>query len=222
MATLLVPNNKKTKMYWVVIGVELVVILALGYGFLAKGKQLGTKDDQITDLEKGREVLMGQLQDLQENTVSLETYTRLTTAVQSLKTAAISSGQMTIAQAAGPEQICMAVRQILQRPQVAISPTASKPSSASEIDFHITIVENEIARLGVIDTTKPDKKYDLAIFYMQKVLDGIGYQLGGAVTSTNQAVMKFQTDNQLKADGKIGAKTWEKVRQLWNAKKPKA
>jgi peptidoglycan hydrolase-like protein with peptidoglycan-binding domain len=57
---------------------------------------------------------------------------------------------------------------------------------------------------------------------MQKVLDGIGYQQGGAATSTSQAVMKFQADNQLKADGKIGAKTWEKVRQLWNAKKPKA
>ncbi len=129
---------------------------------------------------------------------------------------------MTIAQAAGPEQICAAVRQILQKPQNPVATTASQPSSASEIDFHITIVENEIARLGVIDTTKPDKKYDLAIFYMQKVLDGVGYGLSGTVTSTNQAVMKFQTDNQLKADGKIGAKTWEKVRQLWNSKKPKA
>jgi len=222
MATLLVPNNKNTKMYWVVMGVELVVILALGYGFLSKGNQLSTKDDQITELEKGREVLMGQLQDLQKNTVSAENYARLTTAVQSLKTAAISSGQMTIAQAAGPEQICAAVRQILQKPQTPVVQTASKPSSASEIDFHITIVVNEIARLGVIDTTKPDKKYDLAIFYMQKVLDGVGYGLSGTVTSTNQAVMKFQTDNQLKADGKIGAKTWEKVRQLWNSKKPKA
>lgn len=222
MATLLVPSNKKAKMYWVVMGVELVVILALGYGFLSKGKQLSTKDDQITELEKGREVLVGQLQDLQKNTVSAENYARLTTAVQSLKTAAISSGQMSIAQAAGPEQICAAVRQILQKPQTAVTTTASQPSSASEIDFHITVVENEIARLGVIDTTKPDKKYDLAVFYMQKVLDGIGYQLGGAVTGTSQAVMKFQADNQLKADGKIGAKTWEKVRQLWNAKKPKA
>jgi hypothetical protein len=222
MATLLVPSNKKAKMYWVVMGVELVVILALGYGFLSKGKQLSTKDDQITELEKGREILVGQLQDLQKNTVSAENYARLTTAVQSLKTAAISSGQMTIAQAAGPEQICAAVRQILQKPQTPVTTTASQPSSASEIDFHITVVENEIARLGVIDTTKPDKKYDLAIFYMQKVLDGIGYQLGGALTGTSQAVMKFQTDNQLKADGKIGAKTWEKVRQLWNAKKPKA
>ncbi|HML76168.1 MAG TPA: peptidoglycan-binding domain-containing protein [Anaerohalosphaeraceae bacterium] len=222
MATLLVPSNKKAKMYWVVMGVELVVILALGYGFLSKGKQLSTKDDQITELEKGREILVGQLQDLQKNTVSAENYARLTTAVQSLKTAAISSGQMSIAQAAGPEQICAAVRQILQKPQTAVTTTASQPSSASEIDFHITVVENEIARLGVIDTTKPDKKYDLAVFYMQKVLDGIGYQLGGAVTGTSQAVMKFQADNQLKADGKIGVKTWEKVRQLWNAKKPKA
>jgi|GEM_PF-2182147 len=222
MATLLVPSNKKTKMYWVVMGVELVVILALGYGFLSKGKQLSTKDDQITELEKGREILVSQLQDMQKNTVSAENYARLTTAVQSLKTAAISSGQMTIAQAAGPEQICAAVRQILQKPQTPVAPTTSQPSSASDIDFHITVVDNEIARLGVIDTTKPDKKYDLAIFYMQKVLDGIGYQRGGAVTSTSQAVMKFQTDNQLKADGKIGAKTWEKVRQLWNSKKPKA
>jgi hypothetical protein len=222
MATLLVPSNKKAKMYWVVMGVELVVILALGYGFLSKGKQLSTKDDKITELEKGREILVGQLQDLQKNTVSAENYARLTTAVQSLKTAAISSGQMTVAQAAGPEQICAAVRQILQKPQTPVAPTASQPSSASDIDFHITVVDNEIARLGVIDTTKPDKKYDLAVFYMQKVLDGIGYQLGGPVTSTSQAVMKFQTDNQLKADGKIGAKTWEKVRQLWNAKKPKA
>ncbi|MEN6308894.1 MAG: peptidoglycan-binding domain-containing protein, partial [Anaerohalosphaeraceae bacterium] len=71
-------------------------------------------------------------------------------------------------------------------------------------------------------TTKPDTKSALAAFYMQKVLDGVGYGLGGSVTNTNQAVMKFQTDNQLKADGKIGAKTWEKVRQLWNSKKPKA
>ncbi|MGH2272721.1 peptidoglycan-binding domain-containing protein [Anaerohalosphaeraceae bacterium U12dextr] len=222
MATLLVPSNKNSKMYWVVMGVELVVILGLGYGFFSKGKQLSTKEDQITELEKGREILVGQLQDLQKNTVSLDNYNRLVTAIQSLKTAAISSGQMTIAQAAGPEQICAAVRQILQKPQTLTSATESQPSSASEIDFHISVVENEIARLGVIDTTKPDKRYDLAIFYMQKVLDGIGYPLGGAVTNTNQAVMKFQTDNQLKADGKVGAKTWEKVRQLWNAKKPKA
>ena len=209
-------------MYWVVMGVELVVILGLGYGYISKGKLLSGKDDRITELEQGREVLMGQLQEIQKNTVSAENYARLTTAIQSLKTAAVSSGQMTIAQAASPEQICAAVRQILQKPQTAITTTASQPSSASEIDFHITVVENEIARLGVIDTTKPDKKYDLAVFYMQKVLDGIGYQLGGAVTGTSQAVMKFQADNQLKADGKIGAKTWEKVRQLWNAKKPKA
>ena len=213
----------------IVIILEFAVCLALGFAVRSKreiqisktyGIRFITKEQcqEMQDFQNQLSVLAGQYETLSKTTVPAEKYNRLVGLIQALKRTVIETKQ------AGPEelweqpeQICGVIDQILHKSKSVVSSV----SSAAEIDFLVSVVEKEIAAQGVVDTKQTDK-YAVCLYHMQKVLDAVGYGISNTITDTNQAVLKFQNDNQLKADGKVGAKTWTKVRELWNAKKPRS
>jgi hypothetical protein len=204
------------------LAVIVLVVVCLGLGFVAwsSKKQLSENQKEAQDLReqaKGFQEMVSLLSKendtLKRSTVSKENYARVVNAVLSLKNTAIASGQMSASTSFSmPEQICEAIKPMLQGPSQSASP-------AAEVDFLTSVVEKEIAGKGVVDTKDADKNA-LCLYHMQKVLDAIGYGFSGEVKTTNQAIIKFQTDSQLKPDGKVGAKTWTKVRELWNTRKP--
>jgi hypothetical protein len=207
-----------------VMAVVVVLLLAAcaGLGYLAwsSKSQLNANQKEMQELQdqaKGFQDMVSLLskenETLNRTTVSKENYARVVSAVLSLKNTAIASGQMSAsASFSMPEQICEALKPLLQGAPQSASP-------AAEVELFASAVEKEISAKGVIDTKDADKNA-LCLYHMQKVLNAVGYGLGGQIKTTGDAVVKFQTDNQLKADGKIGAKTWAKVRELWNTKKP--
>ncbi len=220
----------------IVIILEFAVCLALGFAVRSKreiqiSKMLGIRlipkeqCREIQDLQNQQNQLTGQLSQLagqydalSKATVPAGKYNRLVGIIQALKRTIIETKQAAPEELwEQPEQICGVIDQILHKSKSIVSSV----SSAAEIDFLVSVVEKEIAAQGVVDTKQTDK-YAVCLYHMQKVLDAVGYGIGNTTTDTNQAVLKFQNDNQLKADGKVGAKTWTKVRELWNAKKPRS
>lgn len=210
-----------SKVMVIVIVLLFVVCLGLGYVTWSSRSKLIANEKETQELRgqtKGFQDMVSLLskenETLNRTTVSKENYARILNAVLSLKNAAIASGVMSASTSfSSPEQICEALKPMFQgSPQSAASP-------AAEVDFLASVVEKEIAAKGVVDTKDADKNA-LCLYHMQKVLNAVGYGFSGEVKTTNQAIVKFQTDNQLKPDGKVGAKTWAKVRELWNAKKP--
>jgi hypothetical protein len=191
-------------------------------GFVAWNKQ-----KELTSNAALSTTLMEQLSNLEKTTVPADDYNNLVRQVQSLKIAVGTLSMTPPNQPMDkPDQICYVVKQILARQQQAInSATAAaaaattSSSPAGEVDFLVSVVEKEIAQKGAVDTQQTEK-FAVTMYHMQKVLDAVGYKFNDTLKTTNQTVMKFQTDNQLKADGKIGAKTWAKVRELWNTKRP--
>lgn len=212
---------KSSKMALLVIVLEAIVCVVLGIWAFKSQSQLGGKDKQIqelTDQSKGFQDMVGVLSkendSLQRTTVAKEDYARVVSGILTLKNAAVASGQLSATMSySRPEQICDALRPLLSAPAASVSP-------GGDIEMFAAAVEKEIAARGVIDT-KDTAKNALCLYHMQQVLNVVGYGLSGEVKTTNDAVVKFQTDHQLKADGKIGAKTWAKVRELWDTKKPK-
>lgn len=211
---------KSSKTALLVIVFEAVVCVVLGVWAFKSHSQLSGKDDQIkqlTEQSKGFQDMVGVLskenESLQKTTVPRDEYARVVNGVFGLKNTAVASGLLSISSSySRPDQICEALRPLL------MGAPASK-SGAADVDMFAGAVEKEIAARGAIDT-KDTAKNALSLFHMQQVFNAIGYGLSGQMQTTNDAAVKFQTDNGLKPDGKIGAKTWAKVRELWNAKNP--
>lgn len=211
---------KSSKVTVSVIVLEAVVCVVLAVWAFKSQSQLSSKDEQIkqlTEQSKGFQDMVGVLskenETYQRTMVPRDEYARVVNAVMALKNTAVSSGLLTINSSyARPEQICEALKPLLMS-----APASS--AAGGNVEMFAMAVEKEIAARGAIDT-KDTAKNALCLFHMQQVFSAIGYGLGGQVQTTNDAAVKFQTDNGLKPDGKIGAKTWAKVRELWNAKKP--
>lgn len=214
---------KTKKMLVALIVVELVACVVLGIVVANKQKELKANSQLIN-------TLMEQSANLEKTTVPKEDHDKLVQQLQTLKmsvsTLAMTSGQPMNS----PDQICSAVKQVLYKQQqlltaaateinAAKAEAASATSPTAEVDFLVGLVAREIAQVSVVDTQLAEKNA-VVLYHMQKVLDALGYKLNAAITNTNQAVLKYQTDNQLKADGKIGPKTWAKIRDAWNAKRP--
>lgn len=211
---------KSSKTALLVIVLEAVICVVVAIWAIQSQGQLSGKDKEIQDISaeaKSFRDISGELSKenemLKRTTVSKDDYARVVNGVMTLKNTAVASGLLTVNSAyARPEQVCEILRPLLQG-------TPASNSAAGDVDMFASAVEKEIAARGAIDT-KDTAKNALCLFHMQQVLNAVGYGLSGQVQTTNDAVVKFQTDNGLKADGKIGAKTWAKVRELWNAKKP--
>jgi hypothetical protein len=222
MAKLSQMMNTKNIMV-VLIVVELAACAALGFVVLNKQKEIKA-NSELTN------TLMEQVANLEKTTVPKDDYDNLIKQLQSLKIAAASMAMTSNQPMDRPDQICNVVKQILARQQQMLNSAAAAVAAANaaattslppagEVDFLVSVVEKAISQQGVVDTLQTEK-FALTLYHMQKVLDAIGYKLNDTIKTTNQAVLKFQTDNQLKADGKIGAKTWAKVRDAWNTKRP--
>jgi hypothetical protein len=205
------------------IVLEFAVCVVLGIVAWNKQKELTSNAALST-------TLMEQIGNLEKTTVPADDYNNLVRQVQSLKIAAGTMAMTPSQPMDKPDQICNAVKQILARQQqmlnsataavaAANAAAAAASSPTAEVDFLVTLVAKEITQQGVVDTQQTEK-FTVILYHMQKVLDAIGYKLNATITTTNQAVLKFQADNQLKADGKIGLKTWAKISELWNAKRP--
>lgn len=180
--------------------------------------------DEIQRTQSVFAELTNQYSTLKTTTVALEEYSkvvnennRLAGRVRAMRDAAVAAGKLSAAEPlTTPEQVCMAMEQILRKPS---APEVSK-TGAAEVDMLIAAVSSEISQRGVIDT-KQTEKYGVGIYLIQKVLDAVGYPINeaGGIKSTYDAVVKFQGDRQLKQDGKVGMGTWGKVREFWSAKK---
>jgi len=210
--------TKLTKILAIVAVIELAVCGWLGYSLTKQKKTLDEQTKAAQDAQANLTTIAGQYDTLQKTTVPAANYNRLTNDILTLKNAAVASGKLSPSiPASTPEQVCAVLRQLLQQPP---QPAPVAVNSVMEVDFLVGVVEKEIAAAGVVDCKQPEK-FALPLYHIQKVLDAIGYRLNTAMASTDLAVLKFQTDNQLKADGRIGAKTWAKVREIWDAKKPR-
>lgn len=209
-----------SKTILIVLIAALVLCAVLGYVAWNQQSKISTSEKAVT-------TLMDQVNEIQKTMVPAEDHNKLVNAIQSLRTTAVGLGQISANERLDtPEQVCTAVKQVLVKQQqtlksasTALSEMAASPTTASEIDFLVSVVEKEIGQLGVIDSAQAET-FAVPLYHMQKVLDGLGYKFSTSIKTTNDAVLKFQADNQLKADGKIGAKTWAKVKELWNAKRP--
>lgn len=211
--------TKLTKILAVVAVIELVVCGGLGFSLAKQKKTLNEQTKIAQDAQTSLTTIAGQYDTLQKNTqAAAANYNRLTNDVLSLKNAAVASGKLSPSiPVSTPEQACAVIKQLLQQPP---QPAPVAVNSVMEVEFLVGVVEKEIAAAGVVDCKQPEK-FALPLYHIQKVLDAIGYKLTSAMASTDLAVLKFQTDNQLKPDGRIGAKTWAKVREIWDAKKPR-
>lgn len=214
-------NTKKFMVALIVL--ELAACAALGVLVAKKQKELKANSDSIT-------TLMEQAATLEKTTVPKDDYDNLVKQIQSLRVTAASMAMTSNQPMDRPDQICSVVKQVLVRQQQMLNSAASAVAAAkaeastassptAEVDFLVGLVAKEIAQVSVVDTQLAEKNA-VVLYHMQKVLDVLGYKLNAAITNTNQAVLKYQTDNQLKADGKIGPKTWAKIRDAWNAKRP--
>jgi hypothetical protein len=213
-------KTKKTMVILIVL--ELIACVALAFTVWSKQKAIKASEALTS-------TLIEQNNTLQKTTVPADDYNNLLRQIQSLKIVVGTLTQNSLnLPMERPDQICTAVKQLLFKQQqlinaaaaAAASAAAAPPASAtSEIDFLVSVVEKEINQQGVVDTQQT-AKFALCLYHMQKVMDALGYGFNDTIKTTNQAAMKFQTDNQLKADGKVGAKTWVKVRDAWNAKRP--
>jgi len=191
------------------------VCIGLGVFSVKSYRQLSRKDQQIQQLTAESkahldkvEALTRENQTLARTLVPKEEYARVIGGILMLKNTAVASGLLPDSlPAMRPEQMCEVIKPLLQGGSASASNTP-----AAEMDFHRRVVEKEIATWSVIDTKDTDKNA-VCLYHLQKVMDSIGYGLGGQIKTTAEAVMKFQTDNGLKADGKIGAKTWAKILQ---------
>jgi enamine deaminase RidA (YjgF/YER057c/UK114 family) len=211
-------NSKKGLIILVVV--ELVACIVLGAVVWKKQKEIKTSEtftntliEQVSQAEK----VKGELDNLLQQ-------------IQSLKMTAGTIAMTSNMPMDRPDQICNVVKQILAKQQQALNSAAAAISAAkaeaasatsptAEVDFLVGLVAKEIAGQGVVDTQQAEK-FAVVLYHMQKVLDALGYKLNDTIKTTNQAVIKYQTDNQLKPDGKIGPKTWAKIRDAWNAKRP--
>lgn len=211
-------NSKKGLIILVVV--ELVACIVLGAVVWKKQKDIKTSEtftntliEQVSQAEK----VKGEHDNLLQQ-------------IQSLKITAGTIAMTSNTPMDRPEQICSVVKQIMTKQQQALNSAAAAISAAkaeaasatsptAEVDFLVTLVAKEIAGQGVVDTQQTEK-FAVVLYHMQKVLDALGYKLNDTIKTTNQAVIKYQTDNQLKADGKIGPKTWVKIQEAWNAKRP--
>lgn len=211
---------KTNKILIALIVVELIACVVLGVFLAKKQKELNTNSELTT-------TLMEQLS--QAEKVKAE-HDSLLQQIQSLKMAAGTTAMTSNMPMNSPDQICSAVKQVLYKQQQLLTAAATEINAAkaaaatassptAEVDFLVGLVAKEIAQVSVVDTQLAEKNA-VVLYHMQKVLDALGYKLNAAITNTNQAVLKYQTDNQLKADGKIGPKTWAKIRDAWNAKRP--
>ncbi len=208
--------TKLTKILAIVAVIELAACGWLGYSLTKQKKTLDEQTKAAQEAQASLTTIAGQYDTLQKTTVPAANYNRLTNDILSLKNAAVASGKLSPSiPASTPEQVCAVLRQLLQQPP---QPAPVAVNSVMEVDFLVGVVEKEIAAAGVVDCKQPEK-FALPLYHIQKVLDAIGYKLTSAMASTDLAVVKFQTDNQLKPDGRIGAKTWAKVREIWDAKK---
>ncbi len=207
----------------VLIVVELAACAALGFVVLNKQKEIKA-NSQLTN------TLMEQVANLEKTTVPKDEHDNLLRQIQSLKIAAASMAMTSNQPMDRPDQICNVVKQILTRQQQMLNSAAAAVASAkaeaatassptAEVDFLVGLVAKEIAQVSVVDTQLAEKNA-VVLYHMQKVLDALGYKLNDTIKTTNQAVIQYQTDNQLKPDGKIGPKTWAKIRDAWNAKRP--
>jgi hypothetical protein len=211
-------NTKKNLVILMVL--ELAACAVLGFVVWKKQKEVNSSETLIA-------AMIEESNKLQKTTVPMDDYNNLLRQIQSIKLAIQATGQIAPNQPMEkPEQICNTAKQILLKQQqlinsaaAAAAAAATSASPASEVDFLVSVVEKEIAQKGAVDTQQTEK-FAVTMYHMQKVLDAVGYKFNNTLKTTNQTVMKFQTDNQLKADGKIGAKTWAKVRELWNTKRP--
>jgi ribonuclease BN (tRNA processing enzyme) len=207
--------------------IVLLILALAACGVL--GYFVSSKQQELTSNTALSDMLSEQLANLEKTTVPADDYNNLVKQLESIRTTAVSMGQISPNQSLKPEQICMLAKQIMTKQQqmlnsaaaavaAANAKAAQTSSLAGEVDFLVSVVEKEISQMGVVDSQQADK-FAVTLYHMQKVLDALGYKLNDTVKTTNEAVLKFQTDNQLKPDGKIGAKTWAKIRELWNAKK---
>jgi hypothetical protein len=179
--------------------------------------------DEIQRIQGVFTDLTNQYSAFKTTTVALEEYnrvvnenSRLTGRIRAMRDTAIAAGKLSAAEPlTTPEQICMAMEQTFRKPVEVVSKTGP-----AEVDMLIAAVSSEISQKGVIDT-KQTEKYGVGIYLIQKVLDAAGYPINeaGGIKSTYDAVVKFQGDQQLKQDGKVGMGTWGKVREFWAAKK---
>jgi hypothetical protein len=211
-------NSKKSLVILVIV--ELIACVVLG--IMVFNKQ--------TDVKRSEALITTMIDESNKQQKTVTDYENLTKQLQSLKmsisTMAMASGQPMNT----PDQICSTVKLVLYKQQQVISTAAAEVAAAraaamtassptAELDFLVTLVAKEITQQGAVDTQQTEK-FAVVLYHMQKVLDAVGYKLNDTIKTTNLAVMKFQTDNQLKADGKIGSKSWAKVRELWNTKRP--
>ncbi len=206
-------TSKSGKAALVVIVLEAVVCVGLVFFAVKTYRQLSQKDAQLQQLtaqakeyQDKAEASAAETQSLRRNMVSKDDYNRALSGILMLKNTAASAGLLpeTIP-AMRPEQLCELIR-----PLLGGGGAAASDAPAGEMTFHRSVVEKEIATWSVIDARDTEKNA-VCLYHLQKVLDASGYALGGPVKTTADAVMKFQADSGLKADGKIGAKTWAKI-----------
>jgi cell division protein FtsL len=204
-----IPEIKSPKTFIVIVMVCVFLFLSLLSGamidlknwtFVPRGqnKEIQNLNNRISGLQKD-------IDDLKKTTVSREEYNRLIDEIRNLNDTAKKLGLLSNEfQPDKPEQVCEAIGQVLDVIR------GTKP----EIDFLINAVDNEISKKGIIVVNDP-RTPRVCIYHIQKVLNVLGYDLNDNANTTYQAVLKFQEDNNLKKDGKIGGKTWSLVRKLW-------
>lgn len=204
------------------IAIVLLAAAGIGLGIFAvkNHRQLTQKEEQIQQLtaesktyQDKVESLTRENQTLVRTLVPKEEYARAVGGILMLKNTAVASGLLPdTLPAMRPEQMCEVIKPLLQGGGASVS-----SSPAAEMDFHRRVVEKEIATWSVIDTKDTDKNA-VCLYHLQKVMDSVGYGISGQTKTTAEAVMKFQSDNGLKADGKIGAKTWAKILERTNSR----
>lgn len=198
-----------------VILVQLCALLLVAYALsigseVSFDKQTGLIIKPRAELERIR-ILEQQIAELQKSTVKKEEYDDIFTQLDDLRKTTINIGMLPESlQFDKPDQIVLEIKRMLEQTR----------ESVGDVALSLAIVGKELGLSSIIDTNTTQTKSTIYTnFHIQRVLHAIGHYEGpldGARDPTYRAVISFQQSKGLKADGKLGKKTWAAVREQWS------
>lgn len=189
----------------------MVFIFALYNQFeISLSREVGLK---FTPRDQNRQIvnLSSEIQNIKQNTVTKQDYNKLVYKIYSLQIKATQLGLLSPNETfERPDQVCEEIEQILY----------NLCESRTKIDIMFSAVEFEIKHKDFIDTKNGFSSCRYT-YYLQEILNTLGYEINENTSTTYQVVRKFQKDVGIQIDGKVGSITLYKLKEAWENQKTK-